>query len=86
MTSKSTFFLRSPPPWSAARGPPPCRDQQHPKGFPWADGRTKARAREGNLYVEFVIRVLDKVQREGLHSLTSAEKKILQRATDDRRG
>ncbi len=33
-----------------------------------------------------VDRVLDKVQREGLHSLTSAEKKILQRATDDRRG
>ncbi len=33
-----------------------------------------------------VDRVLDKVQREGLHSLTPAEKKVLQQATDDRRG
>lgn len=33
-----------------------------------------------------VDRVLDKVQREGIHNLTNAEKKILQQATDDRRG
>jgi len=31
-------------------------------------------------------RVLAKVKDQGLHSLTRKEKKVLQRATDDRRG
>lgn len=53
-----------------------------PKGRPGPRPGKKAKGAEE----AEVNRVLDKVQRSGLHSLSDAEKKVLQRATDERRG
>jgi membrane associated rhomboid family serine protease len=53
-----------------------------PRGRPGpAPGRKARKADDAE-----VDRVLDKVRREGLHSLNGTEKKTLQQATDERRG
>ena len=56
-----------------------------PKARPGPKPGKKARKAKDPDNAE-VDRVLDKVRREGLHSLSEAEKKTLQRATDERRG
>jgi hypothetical protein len=45
-------------PWLNKLGPCPCRSRTNPLGFPWATGRTKARAEMGNIWIFFLIEVI----------------------------
>lgn len=49
----------------AGGDPKPCRSKSYPKGFPWASGSNRERARLGNLFVELTLQAIEVAHSSG---------------------